>query len=188
MNAQIPDRKTTRLQDGNILLRPYNGKDAEDLHKAISSSISEMSPWLPFAHEGYDIKESKTWIKGLPAAWKKGESFNFAICDLKTGAIIGGCGINAISWMDKHANLGYWVRSDRMGHGVAVAATKLLAKWSFEAVGMKRLEIVVAVDNARSLRVAEKVGAKPEGVLRNRFDLHGKAHNAVMHSLIPEDL
>jgi RimJ/RimL family protein N-acetyltransferase len=36
--------------------------------------------------------------------------------------------------------------------------------------------------------VAEKVGAVREGVLRNRLMLHGTIHDAVIFSLIPDDL
>jgi len=46
----------------------------------------------------------------------------------------------------------------------------------------------VATGNTRSLRVAEKAGAQREGFLRNRLLIQDKAHDAVMHSLIPQDL
>jgi hypothetical protein len=36
--------------------------------------------------------------------------------------------------------------------------------------------------------VAEEAGAGREGVLRNRLILGGQVHDAVMHSLVPEDL
>lgn len=75
-----------------------------------------------------------------------------------------------------------------MGQGIAPAATRLLAKWGFEAVKLIRIEIVVNTANQRSLRAAEKAGAKREGVLRNRLYLQDKAHDAVMHSLIPGEV
>lgn len=63
-----------------------------------------------------------------------------------------------------------------------------MAQFAFEELKYSRLEIVVATGNMSSLRVAEKAGARREGVLRNRLILHGKLHDAVMHSLVPEDL
>ena len=86
------------------------------------------------------------------------------------------------------ANLGYWVRSSRVGQGVATAATRLAAQFGFEELKFTRIEIVAATGNVGSLRVAEKAGARREGVLRNRLMLGGKLHDAVMHSLVPEDL
>lgn len=180
--------KKLSLTDGRVTLRPYTNKDPAELWKAISSSIKEMSPWLPFAHEGYTLKETKDWLKRLPDGWRLGMAYNFAICDAVTGEMIGGCGINSINDENLYANLGYWVRSDRAGQGVAPAAARLLAKWGFKVLHLKRLEIVVAVENARSLRAAEKAGAKREGVLRNRLMLYAKPHDAVMHSMIPGEV
>jgi ribosomal-protein-serine acetyltransferase len=182
------DRKKIGLTDGNILLRPYQMSDVDKLFRAVRESIKEMSVWLPFAHENYAIKESRDWIKKRPKEWKKGVIYDFAIFDAQTGDLIGGCGLNEISERDSRANLGYWVRTSCAGRGVAVAATRLLAKWGFEVLKLKRIEIYIAVGNQRSLRVAEKAGAKREGILRNRINIHDKMHDAVMHSLIPGEV
>jgi RimJ/RimL family protein N-acetyltransferase len=80
------------------------------------------------------------------------------------------------------------VHSRKAGRGVASAATRLLARYGFETLGLKRIEIVIAAGNLASLRVAEKVGAEREGLLRNRIYVNNKWHDAFMHSLIPSDL
>jgi len=188
MDIKTPDPKTAKLTDGVILLRPYKRQDAPDLYKAIRASLKEVGAWLPFAHENYSLYETQDWVKRHPGEWKKGSTYNFGVYDMKTGETIGGCGINEIDRLNKRANLGYWVRSDRTGQGIAVAATRLLAKWGFDALGLKRIEILVALENTRSLRVAEKAGARREGVLRNRLDLRGRLHDAVMHSLVPGEV
>ena len=46
----------------------------------------------------------------------------------------------------------------------------------------------MAVENKASLRVAEKVGAYKEGILRNRIVLPDRIHDAVLFSIIPNDL
>jgi RimJ/RimL family protein N-acetyltransferase len=182
------DRKKIQLTEGKILLRPYRMSDVNALYQAVRESIKEVGLWLPFAHENYTTKESKDWIKkGLPD-WKKGIGYYFAILNVKDGTFLGGCGLNEIDKVNRRANLGYWVRTSRMGQGVAPAATKLLAKWGFEVLKLQRIEIGVAVGNERSLRVAEKVGAKWEGILRNRINIRDKMHDAVMHSLIPGEV
>ncbi len=182
-----PDRKKVVLTDGKILLRPHKMSDVDDIYQAIRESIKEVGAWLPFAHENYAIKETKDWLKKQGEEWKKGNTYDFGIFDTKDGAFIGGCGINGISKTMHHANLGYWVRTSRIGQGIAPAATRLLAKWGFDVLKLKRIEVLVAVGNEKSLRAAQKAGAKREGVLRNRLILHDKAQDAVMHSLIPDD-
>ncbi len=49
---------------------------------------------------------------------------------------------------------------------------------------LDRIEILAAVGNKRSQRVAQKLGASREGLLRNRLVIHGQAHDAVVFSLI----
>jgi RimJ/RimL family protein N-acetyltransferase len=188
MDKVIPDMKTTRITDGKILLRPLTIKDAPGLHRAVRESLAELQVWMPWAHPDYNLKETKKWLKSQSWSWKKGAAYNFAITHAVTGEILGACGIDIVSMLNRIYNLGYWVRSDRTGQGIAPSAAILLAKWSFEAVKPNRIEIHVAVENSRSLRVAEKVGAVKEGIMRNGISLHGKTHNEVMHSLIPGDL
>jgi len=62
-----------------------------------------------------------------------------------------------------------------------------MAYFGFRNLDLNRLEILIAVDNRASQRVAEKVGAVREGVLRNRLVVRDKVHDAVMFSLIPSD-
>jgi ribosomal-protein-serine acetyltransferase len=182
-----PDRKKVSLTDGKILLRPYKMSDVDNIYQAIRESIKEVGAWLPFAHEGYAIKETRDWLKKRDKEWRQGDTCDFGIFDVKDGTFIGGCGINQISKMSRSANLGYWVRTSRIGQGIAPAATRLLANWGFDVLKLNRIEVVVAVGNEKSLRAAEKAGAKREGVLRNRLILREKTFDAVMHSLIPED-
>jgi ribosomal-protein-serine acetyltransferase len=182
-----PDRKKVTLTDGKILLRPYRMSDINSIYQAIRESIKEVGAWLPFAHEGYAIKETRDWLKKRNREWKKGNTYDFGIFDAKDGAFIGGCGLSEIVKIHRRANLGYWVRTSRIGQGVAPAATRLLAKWGFDVLKLNRIEIVVAVGNERSLRAAAKAGAKLEGILRNRLAMRDKAYDAVMHSLVPED-
>ena len=188
MNDMTLERKKLELTDGRIVLRPNRKEYIEATYKAIRESLAELSPWLPFAHKDYAIKETRDWIKKRPGEWKKGTGYDFAIFDARDGSYLGGCGLNRVEKENRRANLGYWVRTSRTGEGVAPAATLLLAKWGFEALKLLRIEILVATDNARSLGAAEKAGAKREGVMRNRLYLHDKAHDAVMHSLIPGEV
>ena len=97
---------------------------------------------------------------------------------------LGGCGVNQVNSIHRFANLGYWVRSSATGRGVARAAVRETAEFVFQNTDLIRLEIVCAVENRRSQRVAEALGAVREGILRSRLLLHGQAVDAVMYSLV----
>jgi RimJ/RimL family protein N-acetyltransferase len=157
------------LTDEVILLRPPELSDAESIYAAVREPIPEIKPWMSWCHEGYSINETREWLASLPGGWEEGSNYAFVITEAAGGRILGGCGLNHINRFFRLANLGYWVRSSSTGRGIAGRATKLVARFGIEQLGPVRLEIVVAVGNRRSLRVAQKVDATGEGVLRNRL-------------------
>jgi ribosomal-protein-serine acetyltransferase len=169
-----------------VAIRPYRGDETPLLYQAARESISEVNPWLPWCHEQYSEDEAKLWIEGRIAAFREDTEYQFNISDA-AGAFLGGCGLNMIDRAHFRANLGYWVRSSACRRGVATQAVKALAAWAFANTDLIRLEIVVALGNAASLRVAEKAGARREGTLRKRLFFHGVAHDAAMFSLVRGD-
>ncbi|HZM23233.1 MAG TPA: GNAT family protein, partial [Anaerolineales bacterium] len=82
---------------------------------------------------------------------------------------------------------GYWVRTSKHGQGIAGRAAKLAVRFGFENLDLIRAEIVVAVGNEASRRVAEKIGAHYEGVLLNRMVVGKSISDAHMYSLLPSD-
>ena len=71
---------------------------------------------------------------------------------------------------------------------MASSATLQLAHFGFDTLELQRIEIVVAVNNSASIRVAEKVAATREGRLRNRIIAKGNLNDAFLYSLIRSDL
>jgi RimJ/RimL family protein N-acetyltransferase len=180
--------KEVQLKNSFLTLRQNKSVDVLQSYLAIQESIQELSPFMPWCHADYSIEDQKTWIELCTKNWDERNEFNFAITDSRDGTYLGGCGLNHINLIDQIANLGYWVRSNQVNRGIATAATLLLAQFGFNELKLNRIEIVVAVENKASQRVAEKAGALKEGVMRNRLFLHNKAHDAVIFSLIPTDL
>jgi ribosomal-protein-serine acetyltransferase len=176
----------TELTDGTIIIRQFQSQDAESLYSAVRSSIPEISLWMPWCHAEYSVEESRSWVDLQDDLWDNGQQFNFVITD-NEGSYLGGVGLNAIDQHFHCGNLGYWIRSDAAGRGVAVAAALLCLQFAFEDVKLTRVEVIVDAENTRSLRVAEKLGAQREGLLRNRVPVNGQRRDAVLFSLLPDD-
>lgn len=157
--------------------------DASFIWEAARESLSELQPWMPWCHPGYSIEESKSWLTAQVQAFQQRTTFEFAITSA-ANVYLGGCGLNQLDALNKRANLGYWVRSSATGRGVATAAVKLARDWGFAQTDLVRLEVLIAVDNVASRRVAEKSGAVYEGVLRSRLLVHGIRHDAAMYAFI----
>jgi RimJ/RimL family protein N-acetyltransferase len=176
------------LTDDRLLLRPPRLDDVEALFEAATESVSTVGRWLPWCHAGYQREESVAWINTCRAGWDRGEMYPFFIFDRQTNRLEGGCAINELDRPRLRANLGYWVRASDHRRGIATAAARLAARFAFDELGFKRLEIVAALGNAASQRVATKLGATREGLLRNRLRVGDVQHDAYGYSLIPGDV
>jgi RimJ/RimL family protein N-acetyltransferase len=170
-----------------VRIRPYRREDAADLHAAARESVAEVFPWLAWCHAGYSMQEALEWSQSREELARQGVEYNFVIAG-EGGRFLGACGINQINQIHRFGNLGYWVRSSEAGRGVAVEAVRLLAQFAFVNTELVRLEILCALGNDRSRRVAEKAGAMFEGVLRDRVSVHGIPRDAALFSLVRASL
>jgi ribosomal-protein-serine acetyltransferase len=172
------------LSDGHLLIRPFRAEDINPMYEAVRESIKEVSPWLPWCHPDYRIEDTSAFIMSREDAWRNEGEYGFAVCDVKSGEFLGGVGISQVNQIYKCANLGYWVRTSCVGRGVASSA----ARFGIEELGLQRIEILVATGNHASQRVALKAGAVREGVLRKRLLINDEPQDAVVYSLVAEDI
>lgn len=170
----------------DVSIRPFRAEDVPGLFESVRESIDDLSPWMPWCHSEYAISEARDWVGKQIAAFEARDEFHFAIIS-GDEQIAGVCGLNGINRENRLANLGYWVRSSHARRGIATRATRLLADWAFQNTELNRLEILVAIRNHPSLRVAAKAGAVWEGVLRGRLRHRGEMHDAVLFSIVRSD-
>jgi len=175
------------LTDGVVILRPLSVNDLPALLEAVHESVDEIMPWMTWCTPDYNEEIARPWLATLPEAWEVGTQYGLAIIDAQTGRFLGGTGLSHFNPAYRLANLGYWVRTSATGRGVATRSARLVGEFAVTQLDLLRAEIVVAVGNKPSQRVAEKCGAKREGILRNRLIVREKVFDAVMYSLTPQD-
>ena len=166
-----------------ISFRPYHEFDADELVAAVRESVGDLMPWMVWCRADYAHEHALAWIRHTQLGHQSGTCYEFAIFD-DTGRYAGGCGVNHVNNVDRVANLGYWIRTSCIGRGLATYAAREIASWTFANTSLNRLEIVAAVGNARSRRVAAKVPAVEEAVLRQRLMVQGSPSDAVLFSVI----
>ena len=166
-----------------IALRPPTPEDAAAIVEAVRESADDLRPWMPWARDDYGVDEARAWIERTIGDRERGSAYEFLVTG-DEGRILGACGLNRVNHEDRLANLGYWIRTSAAGRGITPEAVRNLAAWGFAATELCRFEIVVAIENVRSQRVAEKVGALREGVLKSRLWLYEVPHDAVIYSIV----
>lgn len=180
----VPERLATE----RLVLRRFHRRDAEAVAEAVQSSMPELKQWLPWAQPGYGRDEAAAFIRESAQAWREGRAFDFAVRDLSRPWLhLGNASIWFVSRMGRTGEIGYWVRSDRVGNGVATEATAALVELGFSELGMHKINLRIAVGNLPSERVAAKLGFHREGILREELLIAGEWVDHTLFSLLEQE-
>jgi ribosomal-protein-serine acetyltransferase len=174
------------LSDGIVTLRPFQAEDAAAVTEACQDP--EIGRWIPMIPIPYVETDARAFILMTLQAWHDGIGCDFAIVDAASDRLLGSVGVHP-GPVPSRCAIGYWVAAPERGRGVAVRAVRLAARWAFDRFHSQRLSLWTLPGNVASQRVAEKVGFRFEGVLRN-WDVgrNDRPVDCVMFSMTPDEL
>ncbi len=153
-------------KDGRALeLRPPSPRDAPALIEAIKASLPELRRFMPWAHADNTVEQQYARLVGIQRDyWGAGDT----VFHLWEGPRMLGCfGMHARTLNTRGRELGYWVRSDAAGQGVATTITRALVIVGVEHFGLERVQLMYNAANHGSRRVAEKCGFQLEGRMQS---------------------
>jgi N-acetyltransferase len=153
-----------RLLEGrHVRLEPLRQEHAKDLFEA-----TKRTDWQ-WTLSGMRSREEvdKRIADGLEAEGRE-DAYAFAVKLREGGRVIGSTSYLAISSKHKRAEIGStWYIRDVWGTAVNPECKFLMLRHAFEDWGAVRIQFVTDTNNAHSQRAILKLGAKPEGTLRN---------------------
>lgn len=85
------------------------------------------------------------------------------------------------------AEWGFAIGSACWGTGIFIEGAQLVLEFTFDTLGVHRLEARASVHNGRGNGALRKLGAVPEGVLRQSFLRHGQYQDQMLWSIIDDD-
>ena len=83
------------------------------------------------------------------------------VVDVTTEDLLGACGL--VEMKEGQAEIGYWVKREVRGRGVATRAVLVVTHWGLTDLGLSLIVLLADVRNVASHRVAEKAGYTPDG-------------------------
>jgi RimJ/RimL family protein N-acetyltransferase len=172
------------LSDGVVLLRGWRQSDVPQLVRACADP--EIPRWTAVPSP-YTEQDARDWVAGVLEPEPPGDRYSLAVAPAgEPDELHGSMGLFRIE--RGSAEIGYWCSPWARGRGVTTRAARLLAAFGLNTLGLKRVEMFIATENAASLRVAEKAGFTREGVLRNYRDAKEIWRDHVAWSVIPGEL
>lgn len=168
----------------DVLLRPLRAEDLPDLVAAVRESLDHLGAWMPWAVPDYGAPEAMAFLELV----QSGQEDAYAIRSAPDEALRGVCALNRFDSLNRTASVGYWLRADAVGRGLATRATAGLLVHGFEDLGLERVELLAAVDNDRSIAVARRLGLSEEGRRAHALRLHDRQLDAVVFAALRADL
>jgi RimJ/RimL family protein N-acetyltransferase len=96
----------------------------------------------------------------------RGEAIGLVIADRDGDAFLGQMILHSFHWRFRRCDVGFFLVPAARGAGRATEALRLLVDWAFRELGMVRVGLMTAPWNEPTMRLAERCGFAPEGVLR----------------------
>ena len=164
------------LEDDVVRLRPFEEGDVPAIVAACQDP--EIPRWTAVPSP-YTEADARAWLES-------DEEESFAVVDRASDELLGSIGVRHLD--GGIGEVGYWVKREARGRGVATRALGLVARWALVDKGLGRFQLRADVANEASQRVAEKAGFVREGVLRSSLVHRGERRDVIMYSLVREDL
>ncbi|MBX9348593.1 GNAT family N-acetyltransferase [Chromobacterium piscinae] len=164
---------------------PDPAGDAEWIYALIERHRGTLSQWLSGIVKPQSAADTEAFLRLQAEGNHEGRCAHRVI--LADGEIAGICSLHGISAAHRYARLGYWLADSHVGRGVMSQALTLLLNYAFEDLELHRVELGCAPENLRSCRVAERLGFKLEGELRDAQFLRGRFWNMRCYGLLADE-
>ena len=153
------------IRTARLLIRCKRAADAPLLKRAVDSSLDHLRAWMPWAmYEPSELWVIEERIARFQREFVSGVDRSYGIFNAEETEILGGIGLHPGEFPGT-LELGYWLRADQTGQGLATEAAAALTRAAFAELGAKRIEIRCDPKNLRSARIPERLGFRLEKVL-----------------------
>jgi RimJ/RimL family protein N-acetyltransferase len=163
MATTVVDQGAGETQTERLLLRRWRAADREAL--AAINGDREVMRWIGSGHVlGRGLSDDL--IARFEREWDERGFGLWAVSwrEDPQRELLGFCGLTTPAFLPDvlpAAEVGWRLARDAWGRGVATEAAACAVRFGFSAFGLREIVAVVAQENTRSLRVAEKLGMTP---------------------------
>jgi ribosomal-protein-alanine N-acetyltransferase len=173
-----PELSTRRLR-----LRRFRTEDAEAMH-ACFADPEAMRFWDRPVHTKRAETERavRHFVTCSPAYYRF-----WAVAEAESDRCLGMVNYHDGHIRSRRATLGYMIDPAHQQQGIATEAISALLGHCFGELGLHRIQAFIHPDNAGSRRLAEKLGFRCEGLLRDNLRVGNVWHDDLLYALLDTD-
>ena len=171
--------------DGDLALLPPLPRHADALFAATDASRETLRRRLPWVDGTKSADDTAAFLRDRCRA--QGRRRGMTCLIEHRGEVAGTVGLNTIDPRDRAAEVGYWLADPHVGHGVMTRCVRALLAHTHGPLRLPRAAVRVAVDNARSRAVPERLGLPLEATLANGMVLpDGTASDEALYASVDD--
>lgn len=175
----------TLVVDDELRLVPRHVADAAEMFAVVERNRAALRQWIGWVDATVTVQDARRYAHFAESQFEQRVGFDYGIW--QRGAIAGALGLYDVDWLGRTAQIGYWLAPPAQGRGVMTRACRALTDHAFGRLGLHRLEIRCVVENQKSRAVAERLGYRFEGVLRDAHVLHDRFRDIALYAAIASD-
>jgi len=168
--------------DEHLRIRSFTPEDAKVLFGLVDANRDRLRPWMPWEPTTRGPADTRAFIEGARSSPVDSEANGLWVDDALAGAM--GLTVNTLA---NAGEIGYWIGGAYEGRGIVTRAAERFLACAFEELGLHRIQLLAAVGNVRSRAVAERLGMREEGALREAERVHGGYHDLSVYGLLEDE-
>ena len=154
---------TYRLSD-DLVMRPYEESDAEELFTLADGNRAHLRPWLSWVEIVQEVEDERKFIRAARERHAREDGFQAGIWE--AGKLVGGIGFHYVNRPNRKTEIGYWLAEHAQGRGIMTRACRAMVDQAIRGWGLNRVLIYCATENRRSRAIPERLGFTMEGICR----------------------
>jgi len=184
MNIEILQSEII-LENEKVLLIPFESKRNIELKEI----IFDDEIWKYMGMYVRNDQDFENYIQNTLQQKAAGICYPFLIIDKATNTVAGSTRYGYLNYASHKCEIGWtWYGKEFQGTGLNQACKFELLNFGFEQIQFRRIQFSADLENIKSQKAIEKLGAVKEGVFRNNYvDSEGKSKTDVYFSIISEE-
>lgn len=173
------------LDGARVRLRAVREADEPDL-LAVFGDAGHLRYWShgPLA----DAAAARRYREAIEAGTRERTFFQWGVTEPPSDRVVGTVTLADWHRENRRAEVGFILRPDRVGRGLASDAVGAVLRFAVAEMGLHRVEADVDPDNAGSIRLLERLGFVYEGRLRERWFTFGTWKDSLFYGLLAADV
>ncbi len=166
-------------------MMPAKPADASALASLVAANIGHLQTFMPKVLGLATLPAAQNYLQGVVEAGEEGTLLEWHI--VAGDRLCGAVRINHIELDNRKASVGYYLGQQHQGKGLATSALRAVLQFAFQRLGFNRIELKCASENVASQRVAERLGFRWEGLLRQAELVDGVFLDHFVYGLLRDD-